>query len=254
MYYTIDTQYCALAKAKEGVRQAALQTVDTALDRQDTAELFRLMEESNELFDAVKMRLDRIMAFITAEEFDALLLRMSEKEQLLDRAENAKTPNLSGSDKRGRFPKGGGDLEPPATYAQYRGVFCLYPSWCKKLGYRGIRIRGSLVSCAVALNRPDLLSLLLQGGYSANPLVHTRLTCLWDKENIPSDLMNLREDSLFDVIRNSCGGFPNGASYAKTIWKRELSGMSLSPLSLAILLGRTECVRALLDHGSGCCF
>lgn len=110
-----------------------------------------------------------------------------------------------------------------------------------------LQITGTLVSLAVAWNRPDILEMLLRKGHdvdgasfaASSALVHfTKGSMLGfqirQKENrtISSVLFN-------GVMRYTEGGFLGDWLYP-----------SVTPLALAILMGHEKCARILLDYGA----
>ena len=105
--------------------------VDAAIVAEDCHRLCQLVQEGDEHARSIFDQINRVMAFASAHDFDALL-RL-----------------LSGTS---------------FAAEEYSGIHCVFPPWCLSQGCRGLRIHGTLPALAVALNRADLLEQLLRQG------------------------------------------------------------------------------------------
>ena len=110
----------------------------------------------------------------------------------------------------------------------------------KRLVYVRAHVQGTLVSLAVALNRPEILRILLARGHDVNSASYAATSAL-----VRTTGGSMKIDS----------GVPCSISDVHIIeaerhFRKAPKCNSVTPLAVAVMMGYEECARILLEHGA----
>ena len=186
------------------LREESLQLIDKLVAAGDMGALLRLAEQEEGHIAALQRRLGEIMNIATAEEYRRLLLRLRQCNP----------------------------LELILFQTEEWGTVIIRPPWHPLLQCGGFHVTGTLPFLAVALQRTDMLEMLLDMGFSPQPRCNPFYP-------VPKD------STLLPIFGNtSRADYPHrGSPEHPLFW-------DLSPLALAILLGQSDAAALLLRHGA----